>query len=70
MLKKELRFKYKALRKSLSEAAIEKKSLAIVNQLLSIAIWQKNYFHVFLHLLRDVNISKAITNSAVNILVK
>jgi len=48
MLKKELRKKYKELRQGLSPAAIENKSLAIANQLLSIDIWDKTYFHLFL----------------------
>jgi len=48
MLKKELRKKYKELRQGLSPAAIENKSLAIANQLLSIEIWDKTYFHLFL----------------------
>ncbi|MEL1241270.1 5-formyltetrahydrofolate cyclo-ligase [Flavobacterium flavipallidum] len=48
MLKKELRFKYKSLRKQLSEIDIEEMSLAICNQLLQLNIWDKNYFHIFL----------------------
>ena len=48
MLKKELRKKYKELRQGLSPATIENKSLAIANQLLSIDIWDKTYFHLFL----------------------
>lgn len=48
MLKKELRKKYKELRQGLSPAAIENKSLAIANRLLSIDIWDKTYFHLFL----------------------
>lgn len=48
MFKKELRSKYKALRKQLSENEIEEMSLAISNQLIKLNIWDKNYFHVFL----------------------
>lgn len=46
--KKELRLKYKTLRKQLSENDIEEMSLTIANQLLKLNIWDKNYFHVFL----------------------
>lgn len=46
--KNELRIKYKALRKQLSENEMEEMSLAIANQLLQLDIWDKNYFHVFL----------------------
>lgn len=46
--KKELRSKYKALRKQLSENDREEMSLSIANQLLKLPIWDKNYFHVFL----------------------
>jgi 5-formyltetrahydrofolate cyclo-ligase len=48
MLKKELRQKYKTLRKQLSENELEEMSLAIVNKLLKLPIWEKNYFHIFL----------------------
>ncbi|MEN9909323.1 MAG: hypothetical protein RLZZ540_2472 [Bacteroidota bacterium] len=46
--KKELRLKYKTLRKQLSENEMEEMSLAIANQLLKLPVWDKNYFHVFL----------------------
>lgn len=46
--KKELRSKYKSLRKQFSENDIEEMSLAITNQLLKLNIWDKNFFHVFL----------------------
>ncbi|MBA0883322.1 5-formyltetrahydrofolate cyclo-ligase [Flavobacterium undicola] len=46
--KKELRLKYKTLRKQLSENEREEMSLAIANQLLKLPVWDKNYFHVFL----------------------
>jgi len=48
MTKNELRIQYKALRKNLSEAEIEEKSLAIANGVLALDIWNKTYFHVFL----------------------
>ena len=48
MTKNELRSQYKALRKNLSEAEIEEKSLAIANGVLALDIWNKTYFHVFL----------------------
>lgn len=48
MLKKELRLKYKALRKALNENDIESMSLEIANQALSLPIWDKTYFHIFL----------------------
>jgi len=48
MFKKEIRLKYKELRNSLSESQIEEMSLAIVNEVLLLPIWEKTYFHVFL----------------------
>lgn len=48
MKKLELRPKYKALRKQLSESEIEEMSLAIANKLLTLPIWEKTYFHIFL----------------------
>lgn len=48
MFKKEFRVKYKALRKELTDIEIEEKSLAIANALLSLPIWDKTYFHIFL----------------------
>lgn len=48
MKKKELRLKYKNLRKNLSSNDIENKSLAIANNLLQLNIWNKTYFHIFL----------------------
>lgn len=48
MNKKELRIKYKALRSQLSENDLEQLSLAIANKLLTLPIWEKTYFHVFL----------------------
>ena len=48
MNKKELRIKYKNLRKTLKPKEIEAFSLEIANQLLKLPIWKKTYFHVFL----------------------
>lgn len=57
MLKKEIRTKYRNLRKELTESNIEDKSLAIANQLLSLNIWEKIYYHTFLSIteLKEVN---------------
>lgn len=48
MMKTELRKKYKALRKNLNAEEVEEKSIAIVNQLLRLDIWEYSYYHVFL----------------------
>ena len=48
MQKKELRLHYKNLRQALSIEEIEDKSLAIANKLLTLDIWDKIYFHLFL----------------------
>lgn len=48
MEKKEIRKKYKELRKLLSLEEIEEKSLAISNLLLRMMIWDKTYYHLFL----------------------
>mgnify|MGYP002712927149 CR=1 FL=1 len=48
MLKTDLRQKYKALRKTLSEQELEAFSLAIANKLLEMPIWEKSFYHVFL----------------------
>lgn len=48
MLKKDLRAKYKVLRASLTQEQMGQKSLAIANQLLSLTIWDKTYYHLFL----------------------
>ena len=57
MLKKELRAKYKALRNQLSENDLEKMSLAIANKVLTLPIWKKTYFHIFLPIMehKEVN---------------
>lgn len=48
MHKKDVRKKYKDLRATLSQETIEDESLAIANRLLSLDIWDKTYFHLFL----------------------
>jgi 5-formyltetrahydrofolate cyclo-ligase len=48
MLKKDLRQKYKAKRQELNEGQIEYLSLAIANKVLTLPIWDKTYFHIFL----------------------
>jgi 5-formyltetrahydrofolate cyclo-ligase len=48
MNKSELRLHYKNLRQALSIEEIEDKSLAIANNVLSLDIWGKTYFHLFL----------------------
>ena len=57
MNKKELRLKYKALRLQLSENEREERSLAIANKVLTLPIWEKTYFHIFLPITehREVN---------------
>ncbi|MBC7439461.1 MAG: 5-formyltetrahydrofolate cyclo-ligase [Flavobacterium sp.] len=48
MNKKELRLKYKSLRKSLKQEEVEAFSISVANQLLKIPIWNNTYFHIFL----------------------
>ena len=48
MLKKDLRQKYKAKRQELNEVEIEYLSLAIANKVLTLPIWDKTYFHIYL----------------------
>jgi 5-formyltetrahydrofolate cyclo-ligase len=48
MNKKDLRIKYKALRKALTFDDIMNDSLTIANQCLYLDIWDKTYFHLFL----------------------
>jgi 5-formyltetrahydrofolate cyclo-ligase len=56
MNKKEIRKKYKDLRSLLSAEELEEKSLAIANQLLKLAIWQKTYYHLFLSIKKQKEI--------------
>ncbi len=53
MTKKELRIKYKALRSELSEADLDQMSLAIANKVLTLEIWEKTYFHIFLPIIEQ-----------------
>ena len=48
MTKQELRSKYKSLRKELSHDIREESSIAIANSVLSLPVWGKEYYHVFL----------------------
>ena len=48
MLKQALRIHYKTLRKQLSENQLEEMSLAVANNVLTLPIWEKTYFHIFL----------------------
>lgn len=48
MLKQALRLHYKTLRKQLSENQLEEMSLAVANNVLTLPIWEKTYFHIFL----------------------
>ena len=48
MTKKDLRLKYKSLRKTIPENELEEMSLSIANKILTLPIWEKTYFHVFL----------------------
>lgn len=57
MKKSELRPKYKALRKQLSETEIEEMSLAVANKLLTLPIWEKTYFHIFLPIIEHQEVN-------------
>ena len=46
--KQQLRIHYKALRQQLMPGEIQEKSMAIANRLLTLDIWDKTYYHVFL----------------------
>lgn len=48
MTKKELRSTYKKLRATLSKTEIDEMSLAVANNLLSIPIWDATYYHLFM----------------------
>lgn len=48
MTKQELRAKYKELRTQLSSEDINKKSIAIANEILKLPIWNAEFYHVFL----------------------
>jgi 5-formyltetrahydrofolate cyclo-ligase len=57
MYKKEIRSKYKILRRGLSEKEVDEMSLDIANKILTLPIWEKTYFHLFLPIteLHEVN---------------
>lgn len=48
MNKKELRQKYKGKRQELSIIEIDDLSLAIANKVMTLEIWEKTYYHIFL----------------------
>jgi len=48
MTKSELRKKYKALRKGLSQDLIDNQSIDIANNLLKLDIWNYEFYHIFL----------------------
>jgi len=50
--KNKIRNAYKAKREKLSALDLEEKSLAIANQLLSLPIWEYQFFHLFLSILQ------------------
>lgn len=51
--KKDLRLAYKTLRLQLTSEQVEEKSLAIANQLIQLDIWDKDFYHIFLPILRQ-----------------
>lgn len=53
MTKKELRKKYKELRKELTYDAIDEKSISIANNTLKLSIWDKEYYHVYLSIVKQ-----------------
>ena len=57
MTKSELRIKYKALRKQLSEDQVEDLSLQIANQLLELPIWNASFYHLFLSIVEHKEIN-------------
>ena len=65
MKKSELRKKYKSLRQELSLDDIDSKSLDISNQLLTLDIWDKSFYHVFLSMAQHKEIN---TDYILNIL--
>lgn len=57
MNKKELRIEYKAKRQKLASDEMEEMSLSIANKILSLDIWEKSYFHLFLPIeeMKEIN---------------
>ena len=65
MTKTELRKKYKALREKLSLNQVDSLSIDIANKLLSLTIWNRNYYHLFLSI---VELKEVQTDLILNIL--
>ena len=63
MDKNSLRLAYKKQREALTPEQVANKSLQIANQLLSLALWEKTYFHLFLsnHSLKEVDTEYVLT---------
>jgi 5-formyltetrahydrofolate cyclo-ligase len=63
MDKNSLRVDYKKQREALTPEEVANKSLQIANQLLSLALWEKNNFHLFLsnHKLKEVDTEYVLT---------
>jgi len=63
MDKNSLRLAYKKHREALTPDQVASKSLQIANQLLSLALWKKTYFHLFLsnHKLKEVDTEYVLT---------
>jgi 5-formyltetrahydrofolate cyclo-ligase len=57
MEKSEIRELYKKKRELLSDSEIESHSLEIANNCLSLPIWDKNYYHVFLPIKRNKEVN-------------
>ena len=65
MTKADLRIKYKSLRGNVSTAWLNEKSLAIANQLLTLNIWDKSFYHLFLTIVANKEVN---TDYILNIL--
>lgn len=65
MTKAELRRTYKVLRQQLSENQVEDLSLSIANQLLTLPIWNFNFYHIFLSITEQKEVN---TDYILNIL--
>ena len=57
MTKEEIRKKYKAKRKKLSDEDIEHLSLSIANQLLKLSIWDYISYHLFLSIIKHKEVN-------------
>jgi len=66
MDKKTLRAKYKKLRAALSENQLDDLSIEIANRLLTLKIWDKSYYHIFLPIEKQKEIN---TEFIMNILL-